>query len=231
MVTAPLPVTHAEISRPAPGQYPPPPDTSAVGTSTGHAETLFELFVQLLFASRMLVIEYDCVEAGATCRDAVFALMVCSSPSFHVTVKGAVPVSCTPIVAEPPLQNAPPPLSSAAGFAFAVTVALPLDVPVPQRESVTEVTVYVVVDSGATERQRPLPAFAASVCVTPSDQVTLNGATPLMIAWIDTVALVAGVQIEPPPDTVACAAAALWTVALPLVVPVQPDELRIDFTE
>ena len=79
--------------------------------------------------------------AGLTVRDAVVPLlMVCVTLSDQITLHGAVPVSAAVIVAEPPGQIVPPPLTAAVGRVLTVIVAEPLDVPV-QFASVSEVTV------------------------------------------------------------------------------------------
>src|SRR3954451_17604381 len=107
--------------------------------------------------------------------------MVCITLSDQVTLNGAVPVSAAVIVADPPGQIAPPPLTVAVGSVFTVIVAEPLKVPV-QYASVIELIVYVFVDAGLTLRDAVVPLLI--VCDTLSDQVTLNGAVPVSAAVI-----------------------------------------------
>src|SRR3954451_23550916 len=107
--------------------------------------------------------------------------MVCVTLSDQVMVHGALPVSAALIVAEPPAQIAPLPLTVAVGSALTVTVAEPLEVPV-QFASVIDVTVYVVVAEGLTVRDAVVPLLM--VCVTLSDQVTVHGALPVSVAVI-----------------------------------------------
>jgi hypothetical protein len=97
-----------------------------------------------------------------------------------------------------------------------VTVALPLPARGQLAASLTEVTVYVVVTAGLTLRDAVVPLLM--VCVTLSDQVTLNGAVPVTVAVI--VADAPG-QIVPPPLTVAVGSVFTVIVAEPLDVPVQ----------
>jgi len=74
-------------------------------------------------------------------------------------------VSAAEIVAEPPAQIVPPPLTVAVGEGLTVTVALPDEVPV-QFVSETEVTVLVVI-----------PLWG-----TPSDHMMLHGGVPVSAA-------------------------------------------------
>jgi hypothetical protein len=74
----------------------------------------------------------------------------------------------------------------------------------------------VVVAAGLTLRDAVVPLLM--VCVTLSDQVTLNGAMPVSVAVI--VADAPG-QIAPPPLTVAVGSVFTVIVAEPLDVPVQ----------
>jgi hypothetical protein len=104
------------------------------------------------------------------------------------------------------------------GTIFSVITALPDEVPV-QRESATSVTVYVVVLAGLTERVAGLLAF---VWENPSDQVTIQGPTPVNAA--EMIVLSPG-QIFVVPLTVAVGFAATVTVWLQLFV--QPLEFVI----
>ena len=116
-----LPVSAAVMVADPPGQIAVVPLTVAVGTvlMVTVAEPL-EVPVQLASVSDVTV--YVFVAAGLTLRDAVVPLlMVWVTLSDQVTVKGAVPVSAAVIVAEPPGQNAPPPLTAAAGSVRTVT--------------------------------------------------------------------------------------------------------------
>jgi hypothetical protein len=63
-----------------------------------------------------------------------------------------------------------------------VTTALPLAVPL-QFASLMAVTAYDDVDDGLTLRDAVVPLLI--VCVTLSDQVTLQGAVPVSVAVID----------------------------------------------
>ena len=70
---------------------------------------------------------------------------------------------------------------AAEGNGTTVTVALPLEVPLPYG-FVRAVTVYVVVTAGLTLRVTGL--VVTPVCTTPSDHVTSHGAIPVSAAWI-----------------------------------------------
>src|SRR6266851_6956773 len=83
------------------------------------------------------------------------------------------------------------------GATFTVTVALPDEVPV-QLASLTPVTVKVMLEDGLTERMTG--DVMTLVWVTPSDQVTVQGAVPVRAAWM---LVLAPEQIVPPPLTVA----------------------------
>src|SRR4051794_3563196 len=149
-------------------------------------------------------------------RDTVVPLlMVCLTSSDQITVHGALPVSAAVIVVDAPGQIALVPLTVAVGSGLTVTVAEPLDVPV-QFASVIDVTVYVVVAEGLTLRDAVVPLLM--VCVTLSNQVTLNGAVPVSVAVIvaDSPA-----QIAPLPLTAAVGSERTVIVAEPLDLPVQ----------
>ena len=74
----------------------------------------------------------------------------------------------------------------------------------------------MVVAAGLTVRDAVVPLLM--VCVTLSDQVTLNGAVPVSVAVI--VADAPG-QNVPPPLTVAVGSVLMVMIAEPLDVPVQ----------
>jgi len=167
-------------------------------------------------ASLSVVIVYVVVLDGETLRDAsVPLLIVCTKPSDQVMLNGAVPVRVALIVADPPLQIVPPPLTAAVGAGFTVTTALPDAVPV-QFASLSVVTVYVVVLAGFTLRVASVPEL--TVCTKPSDQVMLNGAVPVRFALI---------VVDPPaqiafePLTLAVGSGFTVTTALPDGVPEQ----------
>src|SRR3954453_6319902 len=176
-----LPVSAAVIVVEPPGQIALVPLTVAVGS--GLTVTVAEpLDVPVQFASVIDATVYVVVAEGLTLRDALVPLlMVCITLSNQVTLNGAVPVSAAVIVADSPAQIAPLPLTVAVGSGLMVTVAEPLDVPV-QFVSVIDVTVYVVVAEGLTLRDAVVPLLM--VCVTLSNQVTLNGAVPVSVAVI-----------------------------------------------
>src|SRR6185436_13268160 len=96
--------------------------------------------VPLQLASLSDVIVYVVVVAGPTAREAsVPELMTCGTPSDHMMLNGAVPVSVALMVAEPPAQIAVVPLTAAAGCGLTEMNALPDAVP-PQFASLSEVT-------------------------------------------------------------------------------------------
>ena len=116
-----VPVSVAVIVADAPGQIAPPPLTVAVG-SVLTVIVAEPLDVPVQFASVSDVTVYVFVAAGLTLRVAVVPLlMVCVTLSDQVTVHGAVPVSVAVIVAEPPGQIAPVPLTVAVGSGRTVT--------------------------------------------------------------------------------------------------------------
>src|SRR3954451_5794629 len=100
--------------------------------------------------------------------------------------------------------------------ALRVTVALPVPAAGQLAASLTEVTVYVVDAAGLTLRDAIVPLLM--VCVTLSDQVTLNGAVPVSVA---VIVVDAPGQIVPPPLTAAAGSVFTVIVAEPLDVPVQ----------
>src|SRR3954468_21886479 len=121
----------------------------------------------------------------------------CLTPSDQVTLHGAVPVSAAWIVAAAPAQISAEPEAVAVGFGLTVTTALPEAVPV-QFASEIDVTVYVVVPAGETERDAG--EAATPDCVTPSDQTTVQGPAPVSAAWI---VVADPVQIAAVPETAA----------------------------
>lgn len=74
------------------------------------------------------------------------------------------------------------PLTVAVGLMFTVTNALPEKEVALQFTSVKFVTVYVVVEAGATER---IAGLVALVNFTPSDQLTTQGPIPVNAACIE----------------------------------------------
>jgi hypothetical protein len=72
------------------------------------------------------------------------------------------------------------------------------------------------VAAGVTVRVAVVPLLM--VCVTLSDQITLNGAVPVSVA---VIVVDAPGQIAPPPLTVAVGSVLTVTIAVPLAVPVQ----------
>ena len=169
-----VPVSVALIVADAPAQIAAVPVTTAVGFAFT-VTTALPLAVPLQFASEMLVIVYVVDEDGDTLRVGVVVV----TPSLHVIENGAVPVSVAVTVEEPPAQIVALPLTTAVGFAFTVTTALPVAVPL-HSASVRLVIVYVVVDAGETVRVT-LVSFT-SVCVRPSLHVIVNGPTPVSVA-------------------------------------------------
>jgi hypothetical protein len=152
------------------------------------------------------------VLAGETLR-VIVLLPDCVTPSDHVIENGAAPVSVAVIVRALDGQPLLLPLTVAVGFAFTVTTALPLEVPL-QFASVMLVIVYVVVLAGETLRVIvPLPD-----CVTPSDQVIEIGAAPVSVA---VIVAEPPAQIALVPLTTAVGFALTVTIALPLEVPLQ----------
>jgi hypothetical protein len=136
------------------------------------------------------------VAAGLTLRVAVVPLLIVwTFPSDQVTLQGAVPVSVAVMVAEPPGQMTPPPLTTAVGTVLTVTAAELLDVPV-QFASLSKMTVYVVPEAGLTLRVAVVPELM--VWITLSDHFTLHGAVPVSVAVI--VVEPPG-QMAPPPLT------------------------------
>jgi hypothetical protein len=111
---------------------------------------------------------------------------------------------------EVPAQISAEPEAAAVGRGFTVTVALPDAVPA-QLASDTDVTVYVVVDAGATERvagEETTPD-----CVIPSDQTTVHGPVPVSAAWI--AAEPEPAQMVPPPETAAVGSGRTVAVVVP----------------
>ena len=115
-----------------------------------------------------------------------------------------------------PAQISVEPPATAVGRGLTVTSALPDDVP-EQLASDTDVTVYVVVVAGETDRV----AGEATTpdCVTPSDQTTLHGAVPVSAAWMSAVPPPA--HIVAPPETAAVGSGRTVAVVVP-AVDVQP---------
>jgi hypothetical protein len=107
------------------------------------------------------------------------------------------------------------PLTVAVGRALIVIAALPVEVPL-QFASETLVIVYVVLLDGETLRVALLVLIPD--CVTPSDHVIANGATPVSVALI-VVELPA--QIAALPLTAAVGFALTVIAALPVEVPLQ----------
>src|SRR5205085_1990609 len=151
-------------------------------------------------------IVYVVVVAGDTLRVGVVVV----TPSLHVIANGAVPVSVAVIVVDAPAQIVALPLTTAVGFAFTVTTALPVDVPL-QFASEMLAIVYVVVDDGETLR-------VGVVVVTPSLHVIENGAVPVSVA---VIVVDAPAQIAALPLTTAVGFALTVTTALPVEVPLQ----------
>jgi hypothetical protein len=88
-------------------------------TAVGFALTVIAALpvdVPLQFASVMLVIVYVVLLDGETLRVTLLVLMPdCVTPSDHVIANGALPVSVAVIEAEPPVQIAALPLTTAVG--------------------------------------------------------------------------------------------------------------------
>jgi hypothetical protein len=117
---------------------------------------------------------------------------------------------------EPPAQISAVPEATAVGCGVTVTTALPEEVPA-QFESETAVTVYVVVAAGLTERAAG--EEATFDCVTPSDQTTVHGPTPVSAARI-CVELPA--QIVAVPETAAVGRGFTATVTVGALTETQP---------
>jgi hypothetical protein len=82
-------------------------------------------------------------------------------------------------VTEPPAQNVAGPLAmtvGAGGGAVTVMTAEPVAL-LPEQFASAMVAVYVRVDAGETTRSANDAVIP--LCVTPSDQITVNGATPV----------------------------------------------------
>jgi hypothetical protein len=126
-------------------------------------------------------IEYVVVADGETLREIEVDDVVCVTPSDHVTLNGAQPLSDALTVDELPAQIVPPPLTAADGGVRIVTVAEPPTLPL-QCASLIDDNEYVAVVDGVTMRLAVLPEVI--VCVSPSDHVTVNGAVPLRPALI-----------------------------------------------
>ncbi|MCU1232007.1 MAG: hypothetical protein JWO97_4891, partial [Acidobacteria bacterium] len=157
---------------------------------------------------------YVVVAAGETLRVAVVVeIPDCTTPSDQVMENGAAPMSVTVIVRAVDGQPLLFPLTVAVGFALMVIAALPVDVPL-QFASVMLVIVYVVLLGGETLRVTLV--VLTFDCVTPSDQMIVNGATPLSVALI-VVELPA--QIAALPLTTALGFALTVIAALPVDVP------------
>jgi len=122
---------------------------------------------------------------------------------------------------EPPAQISADPPATAVGRGFTVTTALPDDVP-EQLASETDVTVYVVVTAGDTERTAG--EAATPDCVTPSDQTTVQGPVPVSAAWITAEAPPA--QTVPPPDAAAVGRGRTVAVVVP-AGEVQPSTVTV----
>ena len=111
---------------------------------------------------------------------------------------------------DPPAQISADPPAAAVGRGLTVTTALPDEVP-EQLASETDVTVYVVVADGETDRiagDAPTPDW-----VTPSDQTTVHGPVPVRAAWITAEAPPA--HMVAPPETVAVGSGRTVAVVVP----------------
>src|SRR5437868_15000039 len=123
MANGAVPVSVAVIVDVPPAQTVPPPLTTAVGLGLTVMVAL-PLEVPLQFASEIEVIVYVVFDGGETVREAVVPLATFwVTPSDQVMANGAVPVSVAKMVAEPPAQNVPPPLTAAAGVGLTVIAA------------------------------------------------------------------------------------------------------------
>ena len=176
-------------------------------------------------ASDSAVTEYVVVADGVTLRVAgLAATPVCVVPSDQVTLQGAVPVRSAWIVAAVPLHTVvlSALLTTDVGLGFTVTTALPVRFPAwaVHLESVSAVTVYVVVDDGLTLRVAGLEA--TPVCVTPSDHVTFHGPRPVSAAWM---VLELPLQIVPLPLATAVGLALTVMTALPVRSPATAVQL------
>jgi hypothetical protein len=131
----------------------------------------------------------------------------CVTPSDHVTVQGAAPVSAAWIVAEEPTQTEADPLTAAVGRAFTVTVTAGLFVETHPVAFVT-VSVYVVVAEGKAVGEQLFglesPVAGAHEQLAPPDPVN---------------AVEAPAQIVAAPDAAAIGSGWTVTVALPDDVP------------
>lgn len=120
-----------------------------------------------------------------------------------------------------PAQISADPDATAVGRGFTVTVALPDAVPA-QVASEIAVTVYVVVEAGATAREAGEERTLD--CVMPSDQTTVQGPVPVSAAWITAEPPPA--QIVPPPETAAVGRVRTAAVVVP-AGDVQPLTLTV----
>ncbi|MCG3195481.1 MAG: hypothetical protein DIJKHBIC_04764 [Thermoanaerobaculia bacterium] len=122
-------------------QTPPAAVITADGTGfTTNAATPVDVPPAHLLSERVTT-EKLWAKVGLTWRVAGVVPAICTTPSFHLIVQGAVPVSATFIVEFVPAQTVPPPVTVAVGRGFTVTRADPLAVPAHPLAPDTAVTV------------------------------------------------------------------------------------------
>jgi hypothetical protein len=122
----------------------------------------------------------------------------CVTPSDHVTVHGAVPVSDAWIVAEEPAQTEADPLTAAVGRGLTVTVTAALFVETHPLASVT-VSVYVLVKEGEATGEQLVasesPVAGVHEQLVPPDPVKEVEFPAQIVAVPDAAAIGSGLTV------------------------------------